>query len=338
MQIQGQSQNTETISGQKTKQLLLTFRLYANAANTLCTLPVFTNINLKVTLNRGGKNFEIMNDNLLNLGIASQFKRGLEPMININFALPRVASPAVSGVTSSMILPIVIHLPGVIDIGFGDKLTTEINVNSGAYTATGSTLSISATSLDTYWIPCDGHEAAIPKIWCQYLQSSTGSANLSFGDHVERIIIANYDKGLGSILTYGSMLNINGTSAPLQSSDANQVITNLNFSCTHFSQAFSGDRLNAETLSKFESVVEAVFRGQIYEFNAHKEAGLMDNVNLNFTMNAANLTASNNVVTSFGFIMDHGTMQRHQQSIAKRADYHKQMIHSKLGIAHPANH
>ena len=334
MQITGQSQNTESLSGFKTRKMLLTFRLYANSANTLCTLPAFTNINVKCTLLRNNRNFEIMNDNLLNLGIAAQFRRGLEPMVNINFALPRLASPAVGGVVSSMILPIVIELPGIIDIAMSDKLTTEINVNGGAYSAAGSTLNITGCTLDSYWEPCDGHEQAIPKISCQYLQSSTGTANLSFGDHVKRIIVANYDKGLGTIPVYGTMLNINGTSAPLQSSDANQVITNLNFACSHFTQALSADRLNMQTLSKFESWVEAMFRGQIYEFEADHSSGLMDNVNLSFNMNAVNLTASNNVVTAFSFVMDSHTMERFHRSVANRTRYHQSNMAAK-GIMPP---
>ena len=329
MQIQGQSQNTEKLSGLKTDRLLLTFRLYANAANTLCTLPNFQTMVVKATLNRRGVNHEIFNDNVQNLGVASQFHKGLEPMVNINYALPRVGSPAAAGVVSSVILPVVIHLPGTVDVSSADSLTLEMNVNQG-YSAAGSTLNIAASNVDTYWLPSDGHEQAIPVIRCQYLQSSTGTANLSCGDHVKTVIIANYDKGLGSILTPGTLFPINGSA--VVNSDANQVISNLNFSTTHFSQTLSGDRLNMQTLAHFENPQDAVFRGQCYLFSHHKDAGLMDNVQMSFTMNAGNLTASNNVVTSFGFILDGHTMERYHASVNNRSMHHAQKM-AKYGIA-----
>lgn len=317
MLITGQSQNTETVSGFKTKSLLLTFRLYSSAANTALTLPAWANVNLQCTLTRMGKNHIIFNDNLQNLGVACQFEKGLEPMVNISYALERVA-PA-SGVTASSIIPIELHLPGVLDLDQDDTLTLQVNVNPGCYSASGSSISISASTLDTYWIPTEGDEHAIPKINCQYIQSSVGTCTIAGGDHVSKVIIANYDKGLGA------------TSQP-SVTDANQVITNLNFNCKQFTRALSQDRLTADTTSHFESYNEAIFRGQCFKLGTHHGA-MMDNVILNFNLNSGNVTASNNVVTFFSFEMDPHTHKRTQAKIAAVGHAAHQKLQS-MGFNH----
>ena len=308
MLINGASIGKESTKNRTVKELNLLFRLTNTAGTgTVGILPLLRNISIKCVLHRTKKQHVILNDNVQNYAIESHFHKGLEGIISAAFLTQKGNGVAV--------LPITIDLPGPINLQHDDLLELDVNVLNGAYPAG---LNVAACNLDINWREETGIEEYIPHITAKYIQAGEGQFNESLGSNIKTILLLNFDQGLG------------GTAEPL---DTAQVVTGLQLTSKNWNINDSYDRLFSRKIRQFETAAASAFRGQCYHLKPHN-GELLDNVQMQLTMNSALVTAANNVIIFRHFTMEGETSVRAHELHHSRTKAHTDKLHSHIGGVH----
>ncbi len=172
-------------------------RFTAAAVNTQLLANDFdgSEITVKVDLIRGGRTFNLCNDDLRTLSLATNFDNGAANSLLISRAtdpIPYVAVAHAAAVKAEVSLPLYINFAGVINLRSDDKLAIEMKVGSSAVSTDIDKSSVSYFEVDA--IDAVGVESFTPYINTITVKSGEDRQTFSLGNNVQKVHFLNFDE------------------------------------------------------------------------------------------------------------------------------------------------
>lgn len=248
----------------------------------------FSKAIIKLVLNRDGKQFMLVNDDLKKLGLASS----LNSINKRTFyqALPYCkiytsSSPTIKGISS---FNFDIDFKQTIHLKESDFIYIEIITSTGLYT---SQVDVNQSYLDINPILSTQQEVAVPYIKTIAFPQGETRRSEFLGDNVTDIVLLNYDK----------------------TNKRSHVVNNLQLSSDKLN--LSTDKFGLSMLDlrhkDFPSYVQDVYEDYNLEFDQSyiiiKDEDL-DNVKLDLSLNGSNVNPSNNYLVYWTYYTDQKTL------------------------------
>ncbi len=280
-------------------------RFTAAAVNTQLLANDFdgNEITVKVDLIRGGRTFNLCNDDLRTLSLATNFDNGAANSLLISRAtdpIPYVAVAHAAAVKAEVSLPLYINFAGVINLRSDDKLAIEMKVGSSAVSTDIDKSSVSYFEVDA--IDAVGVESFTPYINTITVKSGEDRQTFSLGNNVQKVHFLNFDET--TLLT------------------ADNVIDQVSINSDRFNVVHKNYDLVSTRATQFPTATEANYRAQSFELLDGED---FDNVKLDFTFKSANLAASKNKLVYQSYYTDEriltlasATKTRHEARAAKK--------------------
>jgi hypothetical protein len=236
-------------------------------------------LTLKATLRRNGQEIEMFNHTLKNLVILSHLRTTTYRSLNPNFFI------ALDVMNTIGLNTLRFDFGGPLNLIGDDELLLEWSLNS-TYFQSGIDSANSFISLDE--TECTDVEYFVPITRSKVIEGSQDNPSYSLGDNVMSIVIANYDKA--SIYT------------------ADSVIKTLRLKTEKFAKNDTFNELLAKGVSYYSDINEFFARYQT--FQVYSGADELDGVELNLSLNSANVTSSKNYVLWRTFYTDNWLVTR----------------------------
>lgn len=273
LDIQNESVRGITTSGIMVKAVLV------NSSGTSTSADVdFSKSIIKVILNRGGRQYVILQSNLKILGLASN----LDGLLQYAFAGGGFNIPSSLGSMQSFIIP----FGGHINLKGDDFIYVEVQNLAGLFTST-----IAATSfLDVRLIKSVGYEQFIPSITTMVIQANETTRNYDLGDNIIKACLLNYDK----------------------TDFTNNVVSNLTFSSDRLNENYTFMDLVTFKLSRYKTQLlgdtnpdlSSRINGDqcftLIDF-ASTHGGIFQQVQFDINFNSAQVTAGNNYIVYWSY-------------------------------------
>jgi len=280
----GQSRMVDYKSG-TFSSITVSAHMFATAVNTAIQETDFKpeQVQVAVTLKRGGRSEPIMNDNLLVLGVAKALKNGLHWFKS---GYDRVYPSANTMHYKQRTVTLFFGAP--IRVDTGDELVIEISPASACMN--GNIVNLSTSFIEFYANPDIGYEMGIPYTKSRIIQANVNSEEFSLGDNVTKIWLLNFDKANLSEAVISSVML---TSDKYDNSYTFNRLLSLQAASPEF-----------DTAKRYGAVppTESVFRlPNVYPqsfilFDGSITDSDLDDVRLSINLNGANVNQSQNVV------------------------------------------
>lgn len=280
-------------------------RFTADAVNVQLLANDFdgNEITVKVDLIRGGRTFNLCNDDLRTLVLATNFDNGTANSLLISRAsdpIPFVNVAHAAAVKAEVTLPLLINFGAPINLRGEDRLAIEIKVGSSAVSSDISKGSTSYFEVDA--IDCVGVEHFTPYLNSITVKSGEDRQTFNLGNNVQHVHFLNFDE------------------TTLLSAD--NVIDQVSINTDKFSVVRKNYDLVVNRAYQFPTATEANYRAQSFELLEGED---FDNVKLDFTFKSSNLAASKNKIVYKSFYTDARllelagvTKQMHQEKAASK--------------------
>jgi len=189
MQIYPSGSQPLNVTGGTYDGILVVMMLFSNAPNTqiLPTDFLKNQITCVTTLYRGGKSYQINNDNLQTLGTYWTIRKNYDKFYNGTNIIPPAA-----GVTNQLMMTAHIKFGANITVFPGDKLISQWQYNAsanGANLAAGN-----VCFLDVTYTPAIGISKAIPVTLSEAALANQNSQSFVGASGVNRIMFLNFDE------------------------------------------------------------------------------------------------------------------------------------------------
>lgn len=309
MQVVGHNGDTLEIKNRKVRVLTVTVSLMNADHATQGSFFFPRNVTMKCTLKRAGEEHILFADNLQNLTVESNWRKGLEAVTGPLGMLYKGAGRSV--------VPICIQMPGIIDVQGDDLLSVQLNAMTGTY---NSLFDINQCKIDFDWTDTKGIEEAIPVITTEYINGGTNNFTKSLGSDVISVLLLNYDQGFGGAVPYR---------------DTQRVFQSVALNSDEYNINEKDDVLQSRNYRLFENEASAHYRGQsfmIQQYHGHH----LHNVQLTVQLDATLNTQANNVVMVRKFKYTPETTVRAHAAAKEAADEHVNKMVNRVG-AHAVN-
>lgn len=253
----------------------------------------YTKVRVQCNLYRNGKKHTICNGQLGVLARESMFRNGYEHANNgaAQFAI-------VAG--TDIVVPLVIDFGSPINLKGTDYIETEIDAQSGWY-GTGTTPG--NCYIEALFRPTIGVEYNIPQINVSTVKSGAGEHQLSIGDNVTSIALI-------------SLTNTNLTTA-------NQQLVNFKVDSDRYTINDNFVRALGRRSLQFDYYIVQVTRYHSFKYEPETE---IDDVQVDITLNSANIGSNTHFLVWRSFINDFETLNRASMLENKHSLYdHKKL-------------
>ena len=275
--ITGNSKDIRTIENGTFQRISI--GMFVGASNST---PDFSKIKVKCMLTRSGKTIVICNDDALKLVTLTQHFNAandvaLDPASNQTLV-------AGSGATGDYVYNAVIDFGTPINVSGSDTCIIDISHETGTFgSATASGCNITYTIRDTI-----GNAVAIPQI--TFKQCQTGQSN--------------YSDSVGNNVT---LIGFCSNSTTAYGVSSTRLCTNMRVDADKITLDEDASAMVARRLSSFETLSNANNRKQSFVIPFEVP---VDRCNINFSLNSANITATNSWIGVIQLVHDEETVNR----------------------------
>lgn len=281
------NQNPQSTLSIKNKSIdgFTTSVLFTTLAGGLASQPTdYEQLQLKGTLKRNGQEIEMFNHTLKNLIILSHIKTPTYEFLSPgSFLLVGTAG----GGVDSYIVPLRFDFGGTINLIGSDEFVLEWQLNPGFFIQ-GTNLNTSACYISLDETESSEVEYFVPITRSKVIEGSQDNPSYSLGDNVLNIILANYDK--------------------LDFDLSNRVVKTLRLKSDKITKNDTFDELLTKAVSYYP--VAYSFGVRLQNWVIYQGADELDGVELNLSLNSANVTSSKNYVLWRTFYTDNWLVTR----------------------------
>lgn len=281
------NQNPQSTQSFKNKSIdgFTTSILFTTNSGGIGSTPLDTEqLQLKGTLRRNGSEIEMFNHTLKNLVLLSHIKSSTYDFL-LNGVVIQVGSAG--GGIDSYIVPLRFDFGGTINLIGDDEFILEWQLNSGFFSASAN------LNLNTCYISVDDAESSdieyyVPITRSKVIEGSQDNPTYSLGDNIMNLMLVNYDK---------TGFNL-----------ADRVVKTLRLKSDKITKNDTFDELLTKAISYYTAPSEALVRNQ--NWIVYQGAEELDNVELNLSLNSANVTSSKNYILWRTFYTDNWLVTR----------------------------
>lgn len=309
MNIYNGVRNTETIKQADIRGLKFNVNLVAatvnqdlsgkaNPATTVCDL---SKILVSVILRRSGREKQVVNSNLLILGMESHFQdAGFEFLMPASTQKDITKTAHGAAAYNAVQIPVKVDFGAVLNIRDNDELIVDVYVQNGTF---GTDVSQSTSYLEVKPIAGIGLEYVTPEVRVVPIKASENNVQYFAGDNVLSI----------------TFVNVNKTST----AEADLVLSSAKLSSDRISFVKTFYDLMHERAELTEGgITNSDYRGQSVQIHA----GEIDQAQIDLTFTSANVEASKNFLVIRSFEGDRQVYSRAAAREAKHRRYDMQKV------------
>jgi len=263
-------------------------------------------ITVEVVLQRAGKTFTIATGNVRDLVSFSNYKNELFLGARAFTGILRTTLAKDTSVKTTCVVPLNIDFGGIINLRGSDKLTVNVEAQSGAINSTNVNSSTSKVYFE--FKEGIGLEYGTPYLKVQYIPVNQSLFSVPAGDNVTKAVLLNFDLAVTNYLS-----STRPVSSVVMKSDK------LNSSRTF-------DELLADQFVALLDADDAPIRGQNYLLHDGVE---LDKCTIEVNLVSANVTADKNCVVWSSFYVDERLIVLAAQREAKHAERDVQKVFKK---------